>query len=68
VRPFCGHAVGHVSSLANKNPASAGLLQVGGTGIEPVTSGLSSRTYRVTARYDAPGFRMVEPKRRSCVT
>jgi hypothetical protein len=32
-----------VSNPENESPVCAGLLLMGGTGIEPVTSGLSSR-------------------------
>jgi hypothetical protein len=32
-----------VASFGNESPVYAGLFRVGGTGVEPVTSGLSSR-------------------------
>jgi len=37
LRPFCGHGTSCVSHFENKRLASAGLSQVGGTGLESVT-------------------------------
>jgi hypothetical protein len=43
VRAFCEHGLRGVSILVNERPACAGLLLVGGTGLEPVTPSLSIR-------------------------
>src|SRR6476646_3611351 len=43
LRAFCEHGPKRVCTPANKRLALAGLLRVGGTGLEPVTPSLSIR-------------------------